>query len=101
MELQTVYRLKFLPQALQEWNALDGSIKETLRKQLKKRLQQPRLPDAELHGDLKDCYKIKLLKQSYRLVYQVQDAILVVLVIAVAKREDIAVYKSAINRLSE
>lgn len=61
----THYRLKFLPEALAEWNALDGSVKEVLKKLLKKRLEQPRLPGAELHGDLRDCYKIKLLKQGY------------------------------------
>ena len=93
------YRLKFLPEALAEWNALDGSVKEVLRKLLKKRLEQPRLPGAQLHGDLRDCYKIKLLKQGYRLVYQVEDDVLVVLVLAVAKREDMAVYRAAVDRL--
>lgn len=93
------YRLKFLPAALQEWNALDGSVKEVLRKLLKKRLEQPRMPGAELHGDLRDCYKIKLLKQGYRLVYQVEDDMLVVLVLAVAKREDMAAYRAAVDRL--
>ena len=52
-----------------------------------------------MHGTLRDCYKIKLLKQGYRLVYQVEDDVLVVLVLAVAKREDLAVYRSAIERL--
>ena len=41
----------------------------------------------------------KLLKQGYRLVYQVEDGVLVVLVLAVAKREDMAVYRAAIERL--
>ena len=95
----TQYRLKFLPAALDEWNALDGSIKTVLKKLLQKRLEQPRVPGAELHGDLRDCYKIKLLKQGYRLVYQVEDGVLVVLVLAVAKREDMAVYRAAIERL--
>ena len=95
----TQYRLKFLPAALDEWNALDGSVKAVLKKLLKKRLEQPRVPGAELHGDLRDCYKIKLLKQGYRLVYQVEDGVLVVLVLAVAKREDMAVYRAAIERL--
>ncbi|MFZ3123611.1 MAG: type II toxin-antitoxin system mRNA interferase toxin, RelE/StbE family [Acidovorax sp.] len=93
------YRLKFLPQALDEWNALDGSVKEVLRKALKKRLLQPHLPGAKLHGDLDDCYKIKLRKQGYRLVYQVDDDVLVVLVLAVDKREDLAAYRAAIERL--
>lgn len=35
------YRLKFLPEALDEWNNLDGSVKEVLRKALKKRIEQP------------------------------------------------------------
>ena len=94
------YRLRFLPQALDEWNALDGSVKEPLRKALKKRLLQPHLPGSELHGDLKHCYKIKLRKQGYRLVYQVDDGVLVVLVVAIDKREDLAAYRAAIHRLS-
>lgn len=95
----TRYRLKFLPEALAEWNALDGSVKAVLKKLLLKRLEQPRTPGAELRGDLRDCYKIKLLRQGYRLVYQVEDDVLVVLVLAVSKREDMAVYRAAVDRL--
>lgn len=93
------YRLKFLPEALDEWNALDGSVKTVLRKLLKKRLTQPRVPGAELHGSLHDCYKIKLRKQGYRLVYQVEDNVLTVLVLAIDKREDMAAYRAALERL--
>jgi mRNA interferase RelE/StbE len=97
--MATPYRLKFLPEALDEWNALDGSVKAVLRNLLRKRLEQPRVPGAELRGPLKDCYKIKLRKQGYRLVYQVEDDVLVVLVLAVGKREDLAAYRAAIERL--
>lgn len=93
------YRLKFLPEALAEWNALDGSVKAVLKKLLLKRLEQPRTPGAELRGDLRDCYKIKLLKQGYRLVYLVEDDVLVVLVLAVSKRQDMEVYRAAVDRL--
>jgi mRNA interferase RelE/StbE len=61
-EGNNAYTLKFVPDALKEWQALDGSIKEPLRKALKKRLEQPHVPGAELHGDLRGCYKIKLRK---------------------------------------
>jgi mRNA interferase RelE/StbE len=54
------YRLKFLPAALKEWSSLDGSVKELLRKALKKRLAQPHQPGSELYADLQGCYKIKL-----------------------------------------
>ncbi len=79
------YRLKFMPEALEEWNALDGGAKGPLRKALKKRLEQPHVPGTRLHGDLANCYKIKLRKQGYRLVYSVEDDVLVVLVLAVGK----------------
>jgi len=93
------YRLKFLPEALEEWNALDGSIKAVLRKVLKKRLETPRLPGSHLHGDLRNCYKIKLRKHGYRLVYSVEEDVLVVIVLAIDKREDMAAYRSAVERL--
>ena len=93
------YKLKFLPEALKEWHELDGSIKLILRKSLKKRLQEPKVPGSELHGDLKNCYKIKLLKHGYRLVYTIEDQDLVVLVLAVDKRENSIAYQSALFRL--
>ncbi len=95
------YRLKFVPDALAEWNALDGSLKEPLRKLLKKRLDNPRVPGAELKGELRDCYKIKLLKQGYRLIYAVEDDVMVVLVLAVDKRDKSVAYRAAIKRLQD
>lgn len=97
------YRLQFVPSAWAEWQALDGSVKETLRKLLKKRLDNPHVPGGELHGALAGHYKIKLRKQGYRLVYGVQDDILMVMVMvmAVDKREDSAVYQSAMARITE
>ena len=95
------YRLKFLPEALAEYQGLDGSVRATLKKLLAKRLDSPHVPGGELHGGLINCYKIKLLKQGVRLVYQVEDDALVVLVLAVDRREDNAVYKSAMARLVE
>ncbi|MFP5193811.1 type II toxin-antitoxin system RelE/ParE family toxin [Alcaligenes faecalis] len=58
---------------------------------LRKRLDAPHVLGSALRGDLQHCYKIKLLKQGYRLVYTVEDDVLVVLVLAVNKREDMAV----------
>lgn len=92
------YTLKFVPQALDEWSRLDGSVKEEMRKALKKRLSNPHVPASRLHGDLAGCYKIKLQKAGLRLVYQVDDGVLVVLVLAVAKREDLKVYRQALTR---
>ncbi len=95
------YRLAFVNDALKEWNALDGAVKEPLRKLLRKRLDQPRTPGAELGGELRGCYKIKLRRQGYRLVYRVVDDVLLVLVLAVDKREGSVVYASAEKRIRQ
>jgi mRNA interferase RelE/StbE len=95
------YRLLFVPSALAEWRDLDGSVKEPLRKLLKKRLDNPHVPGGALHGELAGYYKIKLKKQGVRLVYGVEDDALVVLVMAVDRREDGVAYRSAVSRLAE
>jgi len=59
------------------------------------------VPGSELHGVLAGHYKIKLRQQGYRLVYGVQDDILLGMVMAVDKREDSAAYQSAMARISE
>lgn len=95
------YKLLFVPSAWAEWQALDGSVKEPLRKLLKKRLETPHVPGGALHGELAGFYKIKLRQQGVRLVYGVEDDALVVMVMAVDKREDNAVYASALSRISK
>ncbi|MFZ4617199.1 MAG: type II toxin-antitoxin system RelE family toxin [Rectinemataceae bacterium] len=92
------YSLNFVPAALGEWRALDGSVKEVFRKLLKKRLIEPRVPGSELKGERTNCYKIKLRKQEYRLIYAVDDGLLVVLVLAVDRREDAVAYRTAARR---
>ncbi len=94
------YRLFFLPDALEEWRDLDGSIRQNLKKLLAKRLDNPHVPGGQLHGPLSSCYKIKLNKQGVRLVYEVEDDKLIVMVLAVDRREDSAAYKAAVERLS-
>ncbi len=95
------YRLLFHPEALKEWNALDGSIRKPLKKLLAKRLDNPHVPGGALHNDLIGCYKIKLNRQGVRLVYRVEDDALIVMVMAVDRREDSLVYRSALDRMVE
>ena len=94
------YRLKFTVAALAEWKALDGSVKETFRKLLKKRMLQPHLPGSALKGPLIGCYKIKLRQQGYRLIYTVQDEVLIVLVLTISKRENNTVYLALSKKLT-
>jgi mRNA interferase RelE/StbE len=92
------YSLEFHVQALKEWKKLDGSIKAQFQKALAKRLEQPRVPSAKLRGELQNAYKIKLRDVGYRLVYEVIDNRLVVVVIAVGRRDHADAYISAVKR---
>lgn len=91
------YGLKFLPTALKEWKKLDSSIQSQFKKKLRERLQNPHVPASRLHG-LECHYKIKLRASSYRLVYEVIEAEIVVIVIAIGKRDKSIVYKTARKR---
>lgn len=88
------YNLDFLEEALAEWNKLNPSIKQQLKKKLIKVLENPRVPKNKLSGH-SNRYKIKLRSIGYRLVYEVIDDEVVVLVIAVGRRENNAVYNTA------
>ena len=91
------FDLGFLDEALKEWGKLDSSTREQFKKKLAERLVTPRVLSARLSGQ-KDRYKIKLRGVGYRLVYEVRDKQLVVVVVAVGKRERNAVYKAAARR---
>ncbi len=92
------YSLEFIVLAKKEWDSLDNSISKQFKKKLIERLNEPKVESARLSG-MDDCYKIKLRNAGYRLVYQVQDEELTVLVVSVGKRERNAVYKQAIKRI--
>ncbi|MDA8257337.1 MAG: type II toxin-antitoxin system RelE/ParE family toxin [Betaproteobacteria bacterium] len=91
------YELAFLEEALKEWQKLDATVREQFKTKLAERLQNPRVPAARLSGH-PDRYKIKLRSAGFRLVYEVRDKQLIVLVVAVGKRERNAVYKAAAKR---
>ena len=93
-----IYELAFLPSAQKEWRDLDNSIKQQFKTVLAKRLENPRIPFVALHG-MPDCYKIKLRKIGYRLVYRVDDNVIMITVIAIGKRDRNAVYDAANSRL--
>ena len=91
------YELDFHPDALEEWGRLDKMVREQFKKKLAERLLNPRVPSAKLSGQ-KDRYKIKLRQVGYRLVYEIRDTALIIVVVAVGKRERNAVYKVAAGR---
>ena len=92
------YSLAFRESALKEWKKLDPPIREQFKKKLVERLERPRVESARLSG-MPDCYKIKLKSAGYRLVYQIEDRTVTVVVVAVGRRERNFVYKIAVKRV--
>lgn len=93
------YSLEFKKSALKEWRKLDEVIRNQFKKKLAERLLRPRVESARLRG-MSNCYKIKLRNAGYRLVYQVDDLRIVIVVVAVDKRDNLTIYRSAEQRLS-
>ena len=91
------YDLIFLKTALKEWRKLDSKTRSIFEAKLEERLHHPRVSSAKLSGH-RDRYKIKLHKVGYRLVYEVRDERLVVIVIAVGRRDGDEVYDAAAKR---
>ena len=76
-----------------EWRKLGESVRHQFKKKLLERLAQPRV-EADRLRHLPDCYKIKLRNAGYRLVYQVDDRKVLVIVVVVGRRDRLTVYRA-------
>lgn len=92
------YSLTFTESALKEWHMLTTPVRQQFKKKLAERLEHPCVPKARLRH-LPDCYKIKLRSAGFRMVYEVDEAALVITVIAVGKRDRNAIYRTAQKRI--
>lgn len=88
------YKLQFHELALKEWNKLATDLRDQMKKKLAERLENPHIPSAALWG-IKNCYKIKLRKAGYRLIYRVEEDAAILKVMAVGKRDKLNVYSAA------
>ena len=97
MSSELAYSLAFVPQALKEWKKLDPHTRQLFKTRLIERLEMPRVASAQLRGH-PDRYKIKLRALGYRLVYEVRDQEVLVVVVTVGRRDGNAVYFAANQR---
>jgi len=90
------YKLKFHPDALDEWNNLSVTDKAFFKKKLAQRLENLHMPKSRLSGGY-NLYKIKRMRPPLRLTYHVNDYELIVTALSVGKR-DSDVYIEMIKR---
>jgi mRNA interferase RelE/StbE len=96
------YRVVLTAAAAEDFRQLDGSLKEPVAKQLRTLETVPRLGEhlGNRAGlDLTGYYKLYAAKKSIRIVYRILDQEILVEVVAIGKREDLAVYQEALKRL--
>lgn len=91
------YSIEFVPSALKEWEKLGSTVREEFKNILAKRLENPCVPKQKLSG-YKDLYKIKLRSKGYRLIYRVLEDRIVIVVLAVGKRDKNEAYSKASKR---
>ena len=91
------YELEFKKTALKEWNKLGATVQTQFKKKFIDVLANPHIPGGKLSGAT-NLYKIKLRQAGYRLVYEVNDQVITVTVVAIGKREGGAVYNNAFKR---
>ena len=92
------YKLYFIKKSKKEWDRLNSTVREQFKKKLKKRLEEPIVPSDKLSG-YENIYKIKLRSSGFRLAYEVREDKVIVVILAIGKRENKEVYKTLNSRL--
>lgn len=92
------YELEFDARALKEFKKLGSTVQLQFKKKLKEILDSPKVTANQLR-DLPNCYKVKLRTSGYRMIYQVNDDTITVLVVAIVKRDKEQAYKKVAIRL--
>ncbi|MGH8005840.1 MAG: type II toxin-antitoxin system RelE family toxin [Candidatus Binatia bacterium] len=96
------YSIEFLPEAAREFEALDGALKKLIAKQFEKLAERPELGESlgkKLGIDLTGYRKLYFGKKGYRIIYEIQQQRLIVLIIGIGKRERAEIYKDVARRL--
>ncbi|MFT7860236.1 MAG: type II toxin-antitoxin system RelE/ParE family toxin [Sulfurimonas sp.] len=97
-----MYDLKTHPKVEDDLKELDHSLRLKVFKKLKQIQESPELglPLGNKNNmDLSGFKKVYVAKKKIRIVYEIKEDILCIYTIAVGKRDDMEVYKKAVDRL--
>jgi mRNA interferase RelE/StbE len=96
------YKVVLTADAAQDFRDLDKSVKDQVARQLKKLEISPELGEhlGRKDGlDLTGYYKLYAARKAIRIIYRILEMEVLVEVVAIGKREDMAVYREAVRRL--
>jgi len=81
------YRVEFKPSAAKSVRKLDAGTQRRVIARAEALAENPRPPGAEKLEGMRDLYRIRV--GDYRVIYQVADEVLLVLVVRVGHRGDV------------
>lgn len=82
-----VYRIEFKPAARRQFASLPRGVQERISPEIDTLAVNPRPPVAVKLEGADNLYRIR--KGDYRILYQIQDQILLVLVVKIGHRKDV------------
>lgn len=102
------WKITYLPEALEDFKKLDGSVKPHVAAAIRKTSRNP-LPQREGgYGvelgkkaglDLTGYLKIKLRKDGLRVIYKLERTETAMQIVIIGMRSELEVYKDAIKRI--
>ncbi|SJN25040.1 hypothetical protein FM115_03205 [Marinilactibacillus psychrotolerans 42ea] len=95
-----VYKVEFIEEAIQDFKKLDRSQQILIRKSILKIEKYGMQVGEDLRGELSGCRKLKHKKAGLRVVFrETKNGLGIIQILAIGKRSDKEVYKSATKRL--
>ncbi len=82
----SVYRIEFRPAALREFRKIDRSMQPRIQGAITLLAQDPRPPASrQLRG--REGYRLRI--GDYRIIYSIDDGVLLIVVITIGHRRDV------------
>ena len=97
-----MYTIEFFPEVEDDLKQLDHRVRLLVFKQLNKLTRSPQLGDLlgnKSGMDLSGCRKMYVDHKRVRIVYRILEEVIIVEVIAIAARDEMAVYREAAQRI--
>ncbi|MDD2782348.1 type II toxin-antitoxin system RelE/ParE family toxin [Sulfuricurvum sp.] len=97
-----MYTIEFFPEVEDDLKQLDHRVRLLVFKQLNKLTRSAQLGDLlgnKSGMDLSGCRKMYVDHKRVRIVYRILEEVIIVEVIAIAARDEMAVYREAAQRI--
>lgn len=100
------YRIEFIPEAVQDYKGLDGSIKSKIDKRLEELTENPFLGERlgnKFNIDLTGYFKIYVNSKKHRIVYRLitPENIEIIEIWGIGKRNKEEIYRTIGKRLGK